>query len=162
MFKLTRRDVSHECERVGIQLSHFTCSGYGAVCHLLVPFNFQVALILEMFHISYNTLSFRVPKIVCFYLGGSQASFSPTEMQLPKAVSEYTGWKSVGQEQKARGRGWAIVWKRPWNMYLEAACMLWGASWALKHLSQKLNPNEMLGGGRGDVRCVFWTAVFSL
>ena len=29
-----------------VRLSRFTCSVYGADCHLLVPFNFQVALIL--------------------------------------------------------------------------------------------------------------------
>lgn len=27
---------------------YFTCSGYGPDCHLLVPFNFQVALILDL------------------------------------------------------------------------------------------------------------------
>lgn len=141
-----------------VQLSHFTCSRYGADCHLLVPFNFQGALILGL-----KCFQFLIPIILytqespqrCFILGAPKHHF-PLERHLPKAVSQHPGWKSVGSRAKARGRGWAVVWKRPWNtLRLQAGCCRLDAFWALEHVSKTgepfSGPTTRLGC------CVFWT-----
>lgn len=144
MLRLTRRDVRHECEwveesafpfhllrtRIRLPSSGVTCS----------------VLILGVFH----SLFSRDSGIFTLSFGGSQ-SFPPTQIYLPKAVSEHPGWKSLEARPKSKGQ-WMC------HGLEEAAGWLWNTSWALEHFCPKLE-DPSLATTTSSGLCVSWTIV---
>lgn len=94
--------------------------------HLQVPFNFQVALLLDLkcflFLIHIIPYPQESPQH-CFMFGAPKHHF-PREMYLPKAVSEHPGCKSVGTRAESKEQRMDCGLKEAWIPW---GCeMVWG------------------------------------
>lgn len=110
----------------------FPWLGCGADCHLLVPLNFQVALILDVFHSLYNHnfLSLReAPTLFPFIFGAPKHHFPQHSCTFWK-VSVHPGWKSVRARAKSKGQKMSGGWELwiPRGCRLAMGCLLGSAT----------------------------------
>lgn len=132
-----------------VQLPHFTCSGYED-CHLLVPFNYQVALILDLKCFPFLIFIKLYPQEILSIVSSLELpkSFSPTDMHLPKTVSKCLDWKSVGARAKSMGQRMNCSLKKGLEYHQAAAgCGMLPELWniCVKNLKTHPQPQPNVG-----------------
>ena len=129
-----------------VQLSHSLAQGMEQTAIFWHNLIFKLLCLFEMFSISFffpisytnNPLTSRKSPTL-FHLRGSQASFSPrgTSRKLSHSTQAGSLW---GKSKKQGGRGWAVVWKRPWNILrLQAGYGMFPGLW---NMCQKLEDHS--------------------